>query len=418
MTYLLDRLEVPTLVEAMRALHRKSIQTVDGSGRAAAARSDPALEASFLETDDTGEDLDDMVARVIDKEDITGYEPKAHKKKPKNSRVVVFEDYKTVKLLADEVNQTLNFNVIDEACYRRHGMLRCAFNYKIPSSLGQEVNLDRYTHSDAAAEDADAAAEAAAPATSAAASTNQHNHQHLRRLVPLTRATNPALQEKVAAMQAVLQHMTDAEVLELTFCTRHVEQDAPKLRQIHHYLEQHYNLLPPPPLAQKRATAAERRAHYDHLAALPRSKKALAEGERLARLCSNKKPYRYLRARHVLGPQHAQQQEFDLYGNAVSPFLTEKAKWRRYKTVIEKVRRLPPHAAESFDVWVRVGLALHNFSNEDHVFEEWVKFSLRCPAKFTREVCRKKWTQFERNADALNWRRGFNYLNSTVWRQV
>ncbi|KAG5509866.1 hypothetical protein JKF63_07511 [Porcisia hertigi] len=270
--------------------------------------------------------------------------------------VVAFQDYRTVKLIADEVNQTLGRDVIDHNCYRPNGMLRCAFSAKIPSVQDHNYRLQ-----------AESSAEAAR-----------------KRLVPLVTASDPALQQRLSNTEAVLRTMTDPEILELTFGTRHLDVEPRVIKAAHQ--------------------------HAVDLSALDSGAAALH--------ATTKHRFRLIRARQIMGSNASQAVEYDSYGNAVSPFLTEAAKWRRFKAVTAKLRTLPPRAAESYDVWVRVGLALHNFSNEDHVFEEWVLFSLKSPLKYSREVCRKKWVQFERNPDALNWRRGYNYLNTTVWRQV
>lgn len=268
-------------------------------------------------------------------------------------RLIAFQDYRAVKLIADEVNQTLGRTVLDMGTYRAHGMLRCAYSAKVPAS-----------------------AEASA---------------HPKRLLPLVQAKDAALQNKLRHMESYLRTITDPEILEMTFCHR---------------------------LTPDAETAKMVRQHAAQLPSMVSVPLAEVDDCALPLLAPTRPRVKLIRSRHILGPQGAQAQEFDAYGNIVSPFLTEAAKWRRYKTVIEKMRNITPRASESFDTWVRVGLALHNFSNEDHVFEEWVRFSLRCPQKYSREACRKKWVQFERNPDALNWRRGFNYLNSTVWRQV
>ncbi|KEG06987.1 TcC31.29 [Trypanosoma grayi] len=261
-------------------------------------------------------------------------------------KIVAFQDYRVVKLLADEVNMTLGRTVVDEQCYRVNGMLRCAYSSKLAA------------HS--------AVAAAAAAGGGGAAS------QKGKRLVPLLKAQDAALQRRLNDMAAQIGVLSEAEILERTFGVRFA-----------------------PVADTRRGSSSSSSGGSDTL-----------------------RHFRLIRAKHVLGPRDAQAAEFDAYGNPVSVYLTEGAKWRRFKSVIQKLRRMPPRSAESYDLWVRVGLALHNFSNEDHVFEEWVRFSLKCPQKYSRETCRKKWQQFERNPDALNWRRGFNYLNSTVWRSV
>ncbi|KPA75730.1 putative mitochondrial primase 2 [Leptomonas pyrrhocoris] len=323
-------------------------------------------EAEMESEGDEYDDLSDMV-NVVDNSSASG-----KKGSGGLTRLVAFQDYRTVKLIGDEVNQTLGRDVIDTNCYRPNGMLRCAFSSKLPSAQDHDFHAQKQQEGHGAA---------------AAAAR--------KRLVPLVTAGDPALQKRLTEMEAVLRTMTDPEILEMTFCTRHTDHDGKVQRLLHEHAKKLVILDSHAPAGSEaqRRSAAVLQATLKHR-------------------------WKLIRPRHILGPQAAQAVEYDAYGNVVSPFLTEGAKWRRYKAVTAKLRKLPPRAAESYDVWVRVGLALHNFSNEDNCFEEWVLFSLKSPQKYSREVCRKKWMQFERNPDALNWRRGYNYLNSTVWRQV
>nr|CAJ2468995.1 unnamed protein product [Leishmania braziliensis] len=313
---------------------------------------------------DPYDDLSDMVSAVDGS-------PKGSASSRRGSadltRVVAFQDYRAVKLIADEVNQTLGRDIIDQNCYRPNGMLRCVFSAKMPSAQDHNYRLQSESSAEAAR----------------------------RRLVPLVTASDPALQRYLSETESVLRTMTDPEILELTFVTRHLDADPKVIKAVHEH-------------------AASLVAHKSH------GQDGSAEQQHRAAVlhATRKYGFKLIRSRQIMGPQATQAAEYDAYGNVVSPFLTEAAKWRRFKSVTAKLRTLPPRAAETYDVWVRVGLALHNFSNEDHVFEEWVLFSLKSPLKYSREVCRKKWVQFERNPDALNWRRGYNYLNSTVWRQV
>lgn len=319
------------------------------------------------EVADAKEDDDDDLTDLVNVIDGSASGSGASRRGSAATTMIAFHDYRTVKLIADEVNQTLGRTVIDEGCYRPHGMLRCAFNSKMTSTQEHDHLLKRRS-----------------------TATMQQ-----RRLLPLLTASDAALQRRLSEMEAVLRTMSDPEIMELSFCTRHLD-DPKLLKKLHQHAQ---NLVV---LDRHSATAGslEQLRIDDALRATTRHK------------------FRLIKPRQVLGPQSDQAVEFDAYGNVVSSFLTEGAKWRRYKAVVSKLRSLTPRAAESYDVWVRVGLALHNFSNEDHVFDEWVRFSLKCPQKYSRDVCRRKWVQFERNPDALNWRRGYNYLNSTVWRQV
>ncbi|KAK7198956.1 primase 2 [Novymonas esmeraldas] len=337
---------------------------------AAAAAAKFAEEAGELPGDGPDEepydDLSDMVS-AVEGGGKAGTSSSSSSSRAATAKVIAFQDYRTVKLIADEVNQTLGRDVVDLNCYRPNGMLRCAFSSKMSSTQEHNNRLQVLNSAEAAQ----------------------------KRLVPLLTASDPALQRRLTEMEAVLRRMSDPEILELTFCTRHLDMDGKVVKAAHQHAA---SLLVLDSHAAAESEEQQRRAAV--LAATTRHR------------------FKLVRARHVAGPQGSQAVEYDAYGNVVSPFLTEGAKWRRFKSVTARLRTLPPRAAESYDVWVRVGLALHNFSNEDHVFEEWVLFSLKSPLKYSREVCRKKWLQFERNPDALNWRRGFNYLNTTVWRQV
>lgn len=323
---------------------------------------DAAMKAANEEEEeDDYDDLSDMV-NVVD----NGTAGSASG----SAKFIAFQDYRAVKLIGDEVNQTLGRDVIDTNCYRPNGMLRCAFSSKMASAQEHDFHAQQQQQ-----QDKQAAAR--------------------MRLVPLVTARDSALQQRLSAMEGVLRTMTDPEILEMTFCTRHMDHGAKVQKLVHEHAKQLVILDSHAPAGSA--------AHTKSMELLQ---------------ATMKHRWKLIRPRHILGPQGAQAVEYDAYGNVVSPFLTEGAKWRRYKAVTAKLRKLPPRAAESYDVWVRVGLALHNFSNEDNCFEEWVLFSLKSPQKYSREVCRKKWVQFERNPDALNWRRGYNYLNSTVWRQV
>ncbi|KPI82867.1 putative primase 2 [Leptomonas seymouri] len=345
---------------------RKSTLKIKKCRKGSRAGTREEEDAAEMESDvDDYDDLSDMV-NVVDSDSA------ADKKRCGGStKLIAFQDFRTVKLIGDEVNQTLGREVIDINCYRPNGMLRCAFSSKLPSMQDHDFYAQQ--------QDRHGAAAAAAR----------------KRLVPLVTARDPALQKRLSEMEAVLRTMTDPEIMEMTFCTRHTDHDAKLQRLVHEHA--------------KKLVVLD-----SHAPAGSEAQKRSAE----VLQATSKHRWKLIRPHHILGPQAKQAMEYDAYGNVVSPFLTEGAKWRRYKAVTAKLRRLPPRAAESYDVWVRVGLALHNFSNEDNCFEEWVLFSLKSPQKYSREVCRKKWMQFERNPDALNWRRGYNYLNSTVWRQV
>nr|CCC89395.1 conserved hypothetical protein [Trypanosoma congolense IL3000] len=336
--------ETPNPEKVSYHLHARSMGAQAGAGSAATTNSDLIDDVS-----ETGESVDNNSS--VDDQGKPGQARagKDRKSKASNGKIIAFQDYRVVKLLADEVNAALGRTVIDEQCYRSNGMLRCAYSSKITAPHSLPL------------------------------SSSPSGYQRGKRLVPLLKASDSALQRRLDDISAQLHSFSEAQILERTFCIRTVPvKERPTVE-----------------LGDTEALYKLAKARNDYLRA-----------------------FKLIRAKHIVGPQGAQPIEYDAYGNVVSRYLTESAKWRRFKTAVEKLHRLPARAAECYDIWVRVGLALHNFSNEDHVFEEWVRFSLKCPQKYSRETCRRKWQQFDRNPDALNWRRGFNYLNSTVWRSV
>lgn len=54
--------------------------------------------------------------------------------------------------------------------------------------------------------------------------------------------------------------------------------------------------------------------------------------------------------------------------------------------------------AHDYDVWLRVGMALHD-AGEEH-FSYWVEWSRTCPEKFDADVCHKKWASFSAERDS------------------
>lgn len=113
--------------------------------------------------------------------------------------------------------------------------------------------------------------------------------------------------------------------------------------------------------------------------------------------------------------------------NLVPAFLAPTLKWKRYQEVRRKLLAMPDNFARDYDTWANVGLALHSFASrgEREPFEDFVSFSAMCPFKFDRKVVEKKWKGFgvkaterttRREEDVFTWRRGYNYLNKTIWR--
>lgn len=343
------------------------------------------------------------------------------------TKMIAFQDYRVVKLIADEINQTLGFNALDESCYRTSGSLRCAFSRKIPPTMSSTP----VSPANAAAAvlfslGSPKAGYDSTNCNSNSTSVSSHSNKGSPSyphstpsiaglqpaLIPLRIRPDqhPDLQKKLHDMHNVLQMLTAPEILELTFCTRHLPEGGfSTVRILQEHLTQQICFPTKNTESIFKATTLHQLKLVKPSAVIGVPHLGYASSLGAAGVASDGTSVRHA---------HHGAVEYDAYGNAVSPYLTEAAKWRRFKSVVKKLETIPPRAAVSFDIWVRVGLALHNFSNEEHVFEEWVKFSVKCPQKFSREACRKKWLQFERNPDALNWRRGFNYLNQTIWRQL
>jgi hypothetical protein len=108
----------------------------------------------------------------------------------------------------------------------------------------------------------------------------------------------------------------------------------------------------------------------------------------------------------------------DEHGNAVPAHLAETKKRMRFVEVIGKLQKLPPVVAENYDMWIRVGLALHAFGSEGEIFNHWVMFSSRCRVKFDLHQCERQWAYFGRRPDCHNWRRGYNYIMRALPRQL
>lgn len=62
--------------------------------------------------------------------------------------------------------------------------------------------------------------------------------------------------------------------------------------------------------------------------------------------------------------------------------------------VQEALRCIP---AFDYDMWLRVGMALHAAGEENCSY--WVEWSRTCPEKFDADVCRKKWSSFSAERD-------------------
>jgi hypothetical protein len=228
----------------------------------------------------------------------------------------LFQDYRTVRTLAEEINKDLMKNVIDTAVYRPWGTLRTAFSSK-PAALEGDGGMFR-----------------------------------------------PYVPRSAFLLSALTRDLSSPEVLSRSFCLRGGK------------VPSGVSIIKPKEL----------------LSISDERKTQTGKGSRTG--------------------------DVDEHGNPVSRFMSDSAKWRRYNSAVLKLRKLPAKASIDFGTWVRTGLALHNFSPDEAQFEEWVRFSLKCPQKFSREACVKKWAQFERNPDKANWRRGYNYLTVTIWRHL
>ena len=272
-----------------------------------------------------------------------------------------FEDYRAPRAISENINMSIGSAVIDVGCYHQGGSLRTAFSAK------------------------------AGPT----AATN--------RFLPL-QASDSELQRRLREM---LELPPDA-VLERSLVTRDV-------RAVKGTMPPTVSPAPSKSSTKNKSTEVEmQQPHSPALLSAAPLRIFNARGGVVGEL--NKRGTKGLRKVCV-----------DAAGQAVPRFLREDVKWLRYKMALEKLHSLPSGAAADYNIWVRVGLALHNFGTEGFLYREWLRFSMKCPEKFDRDACEKKWKQFgeDNRGSALhpdhereNWRRGYNYLTSTVWRSL
>jgi hypothetical protein len=110
--------------------------------------------------------------------------------------------------------------------------------------------------------------------------------------------------------------------------------------------------------------------------------------------------------------------EYDEFGAVIPKFLLENKKWQRYGEAVASVKRMPPQASEDYNVWIRVGLALHSFGHEPHILALWKDMSARCRSKYNPQVNENLWEMFAKRPHCYNWRRGYNYLMHTAQGQL
>ena len=281
-----------------------------------------------------------------------------------------FEDFRAPRALAENINMSIGSAVIDTGCYRQSGSLRTAFSAK----AGPTASYNRFMPMQA------------------------HDAELKRRLLEMS-------------------DMSPDHILERSLVTRDIR--AVK------------GTLPPTPSVTVSTPAAPKKGKKG-------AKKASASAQEqqgdIVATTHVPGPLRIFNGRGgVVGEMNKRGTKglrkvcVDAAGQAVPRFFREEVKWLRYKMAIEKLHALPSAAAADYGVWVRVGLALHNFGTESFLYREWLRFSMKCPEKFDRDACEKKWKQFgqESRTSALNpdfekenWRRGYNYLTSTVWRDI
>jgi hypothetical protein len=68
------------------------------------------------------------------------------------------------------------------------------------------------------------------------------------------------------------------------------------------------------------------------------------------------------------------------------------------RTAIECLHKLRPEYADSYDLWVGVGMACHSVDTSDRMFEQWDKWSQQSQ-KYDPAACREKWESFSQEGN-------------------
>eukprot|EP00758_Cryptobia_borreli_P005806 Tbor_TRINITY_DN4990_c0_g1::TRINITY_DN4990_c0_g1_i1::g.9679::m.9679 len=306
-----------------------------------------------------------------------------------------FVDFQAPRAIAMDINRQLRKDALDLGCYRRHGTLRCAFSSKMDEGEFTNDTSDNTIpkHLSAASDIMD----------NVRYSHNYSNNYFTNHLVPY-RAKDPELQGRLRTMF----DLSPEQIMEVSLVIRQQPNMnvKKKLRDKIMPLRLFSAIGGVNVIGNSRASS-------------PTLQEVSTPDTILATTSARKKEdeYRDLFPMNEDGtPMYT-----DNRGNCVSKFMREDMKWIRYKIAISFLQRIPSFAAESYDIWVRVGLALHNFGPDDHIYRQWIRFSMQAPSKYCKDICDSKWQHFgssEHSSDLGNWRRGYFYLTRKVWREL
>ncbi|CUG87050.1 primase-like protein, putative [Bodo saltans] len=280
---------------------------------------------------------------------------------------VCFCDYRTVRHVAEKINGELGASFFDLACYRERGMMRTAYSRKV--GVGSSSSLHHEL----------------APAFP------QISNSELKKLLEPSTRWSPA--ECVARSFVIREDFMESKFLKQTSssATSFSSSSSPPVS-----LLEDDNVALAKALLPKTLSIP---SFHEGVTAAERNKAAKQNGG-------------------DINNHNNAVTEYDKQGRPIPAFFMERVKPKRFREALKSVHALPSTAAEPYDQWIRVGLALHNFGSEDRNFEEWVQFSVRAPHKFSRETCRSMWDKFQRHPDHQNWARGYNYLTKSIWREL
>jgi len=77
--------------------------------------------------------------------------------------------------------------------------------------------------------------------------------------------------------------------------------------------------------------------------------------------------------------------------------------------------------SENYDAWIKVGYALYNVDKS--LITEWIEFSKKCPSKFKKGDCEKRWKKMKTGKDLLSirslhmWAKNDNYCAYMEYKQ-
>lgn len=72
--------------------------------------------------------------------------------------------------------------------------------------------------------------------------------------------------------------------------------------------------------------------------------------------------------------------------------------------------------AVDYDIWLKVGMALHHVDPGEMGFGLFDHWSQTCPEKYTRDACQKKWHSFHARVDGITEKTIFEYAIRYGWR--